>query len=69
VLSKAKAAAVETHTHSLCLQACCFNLHHTVSHAELTNDDTEWDKTHLFIKLGMDQKMEKPRGFLTTSRA
>lgn len=38
VLSKAKAAAVEIHTHSLCLQARYFNLNQTISHAELTND-------------------------------
>lgn len=67
VLSKAKAAAVETHTRFPCLRARYFNLHHTIPRAELTNDDTERDKTHLFIKLGMDQKktqkMEKPRGF------
>lgn len=36
MLSKAKAAALETHTRSLCLQARYFNLHHTISHAELT---------------------------------
>lgn len=63
VLSKAKAAAVETHTRSLCLQARYFNLHHTISHTELTNDDTEWDKPHLFIKLGMDQKNGKAKRF------
>lgn len=63
VLSKAKAAAVETHTCSLCLQARYFNLHHTVSHTELTNDDTERDKTHLFIKLGMDPKNGKAKRF------
>lgn len=36
VLSKAKAAALQTHTRSLCLRARYFNLHHTISHAELT---------------------------------
>lgn len=63
MLSKAKAAAVKTHTRSLCLQARYFNLYHTISHAELTNNDTEWDKPHLFIKLGMDQKNGKAKRF------
>lgn len=38
VLSKAKIAAVSAHALSLCLQAGYFNLHHTISHAEITND-------------------------------
>lgn len=60
---KQRQQAVETHTHPLCLQARYFNLHHTISHAELTNDDTEWDKPHLFIKLGRDQKNGKAKRF------